>query len=332
MNNRTYVATAVASLLLAACASTPLPPQELVDARETVRSAELDPATVTGAPLELKRASDALARANLLFANREPLSDIASAAYIARQEARTALAIGAAKAREDALKAAQSERERARADVQAREAERARNDASLARTDARVARNDAAAAKAAADAERARALGAEGKAAEAASRASDAERQAAVAQANASQAQQQAALLQQQLNELQAKQTERGLLVTLGDVLFEFNRADVKPTATAELRKLADFLRQYPARHVLIEGHTDNIGSDAYNLQLSQRRAEAVASVLRGMGVVEPRVSVVGYGKSHPIADNSTDTNRALNRRVEVYISNDDQPVRQRSS
>ena len=81
---------------------------------------------------------------------------------------------------------------------------------------------------------------------------------------------------------------------------------------------------------MLIEGHTDSIGSDAYNEQLSRRRAEAVATALERMGVAAPRVTVIGYGKQYPIADNSTDTNRAMNRRVEVYLSNNNQPVRPR--
>ena len=97
------------------------------------------------------------------------------------------------------------------------------------------------------------------------------------------------------------------------------------------MRKLADFLQQYPNRQVLIEGYTDDTGSAAYNEALSLRRADAVDSVLVGMGVAAQRVATVGYGKDFPIASNSSDTNRALNRRVEVYISDNDKPVRARS-
>ena len=120
------------------------------------------------------------------------------------------------------------------------------------------------------------------------------------------------------------------MLVTLGDVLFEFNRDEVKTGAQSSLRKLADFLQQYPTRQVLIEGYTDNIGAASYNEALSLRRANSVEHALMGMGVAAGRVTTAGYGKEYPIADNSTDTNRALNRRVEVYIADNDKPVKSR--
>ena len=120
------------------------------------------------------------------------------------------------------------------------------------------------------------------------------------------------------------------MLVTLGDVLFESNHADIKPGAQVSLRKLADFLHSYPKRGVLIEGHTDNIGSAGANETLSRRRADAVGTMLAGMGVAGPRVATVGYGEDYPVADNRSDSNRALNRRVEIYIAESDQPVRAR--
>ncbi|NRF65589.1 OmpA family protein [Aquincola sp. S2] len=307
---RLLSATAVAcGLLLGACASTPSTPPELLDARAAVRQAESDPAVLAHAALELKKATDTLNRANDLLAKREAPSAVISTAHVAHAQARTAMALAAAKRDEDAIKTAEADRERARADVRTAEAQRARAQASSAQAQANVANAQAAAAQ---------------------NRALSAEQLAAQAQADAAAAQQRTLILQQRLTDLQAKETERGLLVTLGDVLFEFNRADLRPTAQGQLQKLADFLKQYPDRRVLIEGHTDSVGSAAYNEQLSRRRAEAVASVLTGMGIGPNRVTFTGYGKSYPVADNRTDTNRALNRRVEVYISNNDQPVRMR--
>lgn len=294
--NRTLTAgTLLTGLLLAACASTQTAPPALVEARSAVRSAELDPTVQANAPLELKRANDSLNRANNLLAKGEPLGDINSAAYVARQQARTAQAIAQAKSNDAAVAMSQVDRERARADVRTVDAERAQAQAGAARQQTALA-----------------------------------EQQAASAQASAASAQQQAAQLQQRLNDMQAQQTERGMLVTLGDVLFEFNRAEVKPSAQVSLRKLADFLQQYPARRVLIEGFTDNIGAPAYNQVLSQRRAEAVDGALAGMGVATQRMETVGYGEEFPVAANGTDTERALNRRVEVYIAENDQPVRAR--
>ncbi|MBC7941871.1 MAG: OmpA family protein, partial [Chitinophagaceae bacterium] len=153
---------------------------------------------------------------------------------------------------------------------------------------------------------------------------------AAATQQRNDQLQQQTAMLQRELEAMNAKKTERGMLVTLGDVLFEFGRAEIKPTSMESLRKLADFLKQNPERNVLIEGFTDSIGSASSNDVLSRRRAEAVANALSGLGVPAAKIRSTGYGKEYPIADNSTDSNRALNRRVEVYISDNDQPVQPR--
>ncbi|MBB3101982.1 OmpA family protein [Azomonas macrocytogenes] len=132
--------------------------------------------------------------------------------------------------------------------------------------------------------------------------------------------------------ELQGKQTERGTLVTFGDVLFDYNRAELKPGGLRNVQKLADFLNQDQERQVIAEGYTDSTGGDAYNQQLSERRAESVRVALIKMGVDPRRVVTQGYGKQYPVASNSTNSGRALNRRVEVTISNDNQPVAPRSS
>lgn len=295
MNLRS-TSVAVAAALLGACAATPGPPTpELQQARSAVNQATADPAVLMSASVELKRATESLNRANALHNDGSPPADVASAAYVAEQQARTAMLLAKAKQSEDAMKSAQAERERARADAKAAEAQRAHANAAAAHQHAQAAREQVA----------------------------SAERRAAAAQ-------QEAALLLQRLAELQAKETERGLLVTLGDVLFEFDRAEVRPTGREAVRKLADFMQRYPDRALLIEGHTDSVGSDEYNLTLSQRRAQAVAVELIAMGVSPLRVKAIGYGEEFPIVANSTDTNRALNRRVEVYISQAGQAVRPR--
>lgn len=312
-----------AAALLAACASTPTPPPALVEARAAVRSAEGDPQVLRNAPLELKKAGDSLRRADELSAKGGTLAEVESAAYVAHRQADTALTLAKAKAQEDAIQSAEAERERARADARTAEAQRAQRQAAAARADASSARVEASVAQQQADVAKAEASDAQ-------ARAAQARQQAAAAQTSATTAQLQALALQQQLVELQAQQTDRGMLITLGDVLFEFGQADIKPGAQEALRKLATYLQEHPDRRVLIEGHTDSVGSDGANLALSARRAEAVASALASMGVTGSRISTRGYGKSYPVAENSTDTNRALNRRVEVYISDGDRPVRAR--
>lgn len=128
--------------------------------------------------------------------------------------------------------------------------------------------------------------------------------------------------LQRKILELNAKETERGLIVTLGDLLFETGRAELKGNGAANLGKLAAFLNQYPERSVIIEGHTDNVGSDDYNMGLSQRRADTVKSYLLSQGIAASRVVSVGKGEGYPIASNDDATGRQMNRRVEVIISN----------
>jgi len=137
------------------------------------------------------------------------------------------------------------------------------------------------------------------------------------AQAATSQVQQ----LQQELAALQAQQTDRGLVLTLGDVLFETGQADLRPGALRNLYPLVAFLQKYPERRVVIEGHTDNVGSDAYNLDLSQRRADAVRDFLLQNGVNAAQLSTRGYGKASPVASNATAEGRQRNRRVELIIS-----------
>lgn len=133
-------------------------------------------------------------------------------------------------------------------------------------------------------------------------------------------------------NSLNAKQTERGTLVTFGDVLFDYNKSELKPAAQGDIGKLAAFLQQNPDRKAIVEGYTDSTGSAAYNQTLSERRANSVRAALVRMGVDPTRIVAQGYGKEYPVADNSSNSGRAMNRRVEVTISNDNQPVAPRSS
>ncbi len=125
---------------------------------------------------------------------------------------------------------------------------------------------------------------------------------------------------EKELAELKAKQTARGLEVTLGNVLFATNKADLMPGANRILDTLASYLLNHPDKTVLIEGHTDSTGSVRYNLELSQRRAEAVRDALIVRGVAAKRIKATGFGASRPIATNSTPEGRQLNRRVEVII------------
>jgi len=147
---------------------------------------------------------------------------------------------------------------------------------------------------------------------------SDADR----AKQEAEAARKQAEELQRQVAELNAKATDRGLVVTLGDLLFETGKAELKGGAAANLGKLSAFLNQHPDRTVTIEGHTDNVGADDYNLGLSQRRANSVQQFLLAQGIAANRLTSVGKGENYPVAGNESESGRQMNRRVEVIIAN----------
>ncbi len=105
------------------------------------------------------------------------------------------------------------------------------------------------------------------------------------------------------------------------DVKFDFDKSKVKPESYADIENLADFMKQFPQTSTVVEGHTDSVGTDAYNQKLSERRASAVRDVLINQyGVEAARVNAAGYGESRPVADNATDEGRAINRRVEASV------------
>jgi len=123
------------------------------------------------------------------------------------------------------------------------------------------------------------------------------------------------------LKELEARPTERGMVLTLGDVLFDFNKANLKPGGMKVVNRLASFMQEYPNRNVQVEGYTDSIGSSEYNENLSLRRALAVQQALVNRGISANRISVRGFGEQFPVAGNETEAGRQRNRRVEIVIS-----------
>jgi outer membrane protein OmpA-like peptidoglycan-associated protein len=137
------------------------------------------------------------------------------------------------------------------------------------------------------------------------------------------QATEQAARLQAEVDQLKATPTPRGLVLTLGDVLFDTGRAELNPGSARKLDQLAQFLTDHRERRVQIDGFTDSVGTDSYNQDLSQRRADAVKSSLIARGIDSSRIGSQGYGKGFPVANNVDSGGRQLNRRVEVVIGGD---------
>ncbi len=290
------------SMLFAACSSTPTTTSQLDQARSDFVAAQSNPAVAANAPLEFKAASDALDAANTAAAKRESLNDIDKLAYIAKQKIATAQE--AAKAKQAESDVANAARQRDEIRLQARTAE-----ANSARVAADRAKSQAEQAKADADAARA---------------------QADMAANSAREESAKNAALQQQLADLQAKQTERGLIITLNDVLFNVDRAELSAEGMRTAQKLADVLMQEPQSVVLVEGFTDSTGTPAHNLDLSQRRAESVRNALIGLGVPANKIATRGYGEAYPVASNTDAGSRQLNRRVEIVLSQNGAPIANR--
>ena len=204
-----------------------------------------------------------------------------------------------------------------------KEAEQARLLAMAEGERAAKAKAEAEQARLAAQAEAERAARAKAEA-EAKTREAEQARLAARAEAEkAAKAKAEADQLTKELSDLKAKQTERGIMLTIGDVLFATGKADLSPEAMRSVDKLAEFLQKYTNRNLLIEGHTDNVGSDELNLALSQKRADSLKEALTGKGIEGERITTVGYGKKFPVASNDTAAGKQQNRRVEVSILNE---------
>jgi outer membrane protein OmpA-like peptidoglycan-associated protein len=152
------------------------------------------------------------------------------------------------------------------------------------------------------------------------------------AKADAQSAQAESQRLAAQLENLQASQTSRGIVLTLDDVLFDTGKAQLKPGAARSIDQIAAFLNENPERRVQVEGFTDSAGTNDYNLELSQSRADAVAMAIIQRGIDAQRVRALGYGEDFPVASNENTGSRQLNRRVEIIVSNGDAAIPGRSA
>ncbi|MSN26232.1 MAG: OmpA family protein [Geobacter sp.] len=162
--------------------------------------------------------------------------------------------------------------------------------------------------------------------AQADAKAREAEKARAEAESHAREAEQakaELAQLMKELSELQGQLTDRGIVLTIGDVLFATGKSNLNASAQISMDKLAEFLQKKQNRNLLVEGHTDSVGGDEYNLGLSEQRAASVKSALEKRGVASERIVTIGYGKKYPLASNDTATGRQHNRRVEAIILNE---------
>lgn len=152
------------------------------------------------------------------------------------------------------------------------------------------------------------------------------------AKTQAHQAQAESQRLAALLENMQASQTPRGIVLTLDDVLFDTGKAQLKSGAERSIEQIASFLKENPDRRVQVEGFTDSQGADNYNLELSQSRADSVAMAIINRGVDAQRVRALGYGEGYPVASNDSAGTRQLNRRVEIIVSNDNSEIPRRAA
>jgi outer membrane protein OmpA-like peptidoglycan-associated protein len=286
MNTKFLTGVGIA-LAMAGCASTPKTNEALESARSVVQAAQADPNAAKYAAVDLQTAKSDLAIADAAFMRRDE-PGIAQPAYMAAQSARLAQLRGAAKADDARVAAGQAERDSivlAARTNQVDSANRATNAANRAKDDANRATDDAKIAR--------------------------------------DQATENSARLQAEVDALKAKPTDRGLVLTLGDVLFETGSATLSSGAGRNMDRLVQFLTDHPERMVQIDGFTDSIGTDSFNQDLSQHRADAVRYQLVSRGISSTRIATQGYGKAYPVASNSESSGRQLNRRVEVVIGAD---------
>jgi outer membrane protein OmpA-like peptidoglycan-associated protein len=289
--SKTLIATAVASVLLVSCATAPVQPPGSAEVRSRLTQLQADPNLGSRAPLAIKEADAAVSVAE------QPQGDVSLAQHrVFMADRKVAIARAQAETRfaEDERVALGEQRESARLDSRTREADAARTQVAAARADSAEQKLAANEARGAADA----------------------------ARVAATSSQDQATELQRQIDALNARPTDRGLVVTLGDVLFTSGQADLKAGATGNLDKLVAFLNEYPSRTVMIEGYTDSVGSEDYNQGLSQRRADSVKTYLVRQGIGSVRLVAAGKGENAPVAGNDSAAGRQQNRRVEVIINN----------
>ncbi len=315
---KTYLTPIVLAVvaLLSACGSTPKATVLLNEIQGEYRMAQNNPNVTTYASLEMKQAGEAMAQADAAANNRDSDEKIDKLAYLARQKIALAQEVTKTKIAQAEVANAGKERDQVRLDMRTNEANAANIKTDQAKQAAVLAQNDAARAQQQTQV-------AQVDAAKAQLDAAKAQADAANSQRATQEAQTRNAQLEAQLADLAAKKTDRGMVITLGDVLFGTDLSRLTSDGVITVQKLAKVMELNPQRHVLIEGFADSTGAAPYNQLLSERRANAVQQSLLDMGVARDRVATRGFGENYPVAANDTAPNRQMNRRVEIVLSDD---------
>tara|TARA_B100002003_G_scaffold234288_1_gene247990 strand:- start:11599 stop:12516 length:918 start_codon:yes stop_codon:yes gene_type:complete len=297
VNYQYTLLTAGITLLISACTSIPTRYAGADPVTERLNLLESNQELASQAPMAMTDARAAVLSAQQY--QKDP-ADSAHLLYIAERRVDIAEAESQRRYLEQQRKELSAERDAMQLQARTNETKWARLEANQAKADSLEAR---------------------GQAEQAQSDSASAQRDLNIAEQDVVIANKQVTKMQHQLKELHARKDARGTVVTLGDVLFDFSKADINPNAISHLAKLAAFLNTNSDRIVTIEGHTDNTGDPDFNVQLSQRRADAVKEFLQSQGVAGQRLQAVGKGSTFPVNDNTTIKDRQQNRRVEVIIT-----------
>lgn len=287
------------TLLASGCVTTP-ENDALNEARRVYGQAANDAQVVDNAPFALREAEDSLRQTERLVADDAAQTEIGHQAYLTRQRVAIARELAEQGAAEEEIRQAEAERQQILLEARTAEVREAQELAQQRAQEATQAQELA-----------------EENAREAEMARQEAQRALERAQEMAAKAE----ALSRQVSDLQAQETERGLVVTLGDLLFDSGEARLKTGGVNAISKLAGFLKDYPDRNILIEGYTDSTGAAEFNQKLSERRANAVRDALRADNIDLSRMRTLGYGEQFPVASNDTADGRQQNRRVEVIIS-----------
>ena len=287
MNKIHLSLSAMVIAIFSGCASQPMN-KSLTEAHSSYNTARTNPQISSLASLELKDAGDTLSQADAAFEKGGDPAKVNQLAYIAYQQVRIAQETAFRKTDELTVTNASAKRDQVRLAARTAEADSAKHEVAIIQETANVQAEEL-----------------------------------ATASANAEHDQQIISKQDKQLKELNAKQTKRGLVITIGDVLFNSGKSNLKPGGMKNVQKLAAFLEQYPKYRVLIEGYTDNTGIESSNQLLSEHRADAVKTSLVDMGISGDRIITRGYGKEYPVARNNNSANRQQNRRIEIVMSDE---------
>jgi len=285
MRTLPFVVFAVTAALTA-CASVPERNATLDQAHGRFTTAQADPQVAALAPEEMQRATEALRAADLAWSEKDSTATVDHLAYLAAQRLTIAQETASNRASQSVTAGAAAERNQLRLALRTQQADLAQQ--TLTASQRSVAQKTTA---------------------------------LAYEQARTEQSEARVADLESELHDLNAKKTDRGMVVTLGDVLFNSGQSRLLPGGARNMEKLADVFKRYPQRTATIEGYTDSVGTDSANLRLSERRASSVMTALVNLGVPSDRLSTRGYGSQMPVADNGTSTGRQMNRRVEVVFA-----------